>query len=213
MKRRVFVVDYGLGNLFSVRQACEQLGCEVTVGNSPGQLLDSDCAILPGVGAFPDAMENIRSFGLESALVDFVASGKPMMGVCLGMQLLFSRSEEFGQVEGLGLIPGVVRKFEFPNRADNSIKIPQVQWNRIWPARPWSGSPLQKTEPGKHMYFVHSFYAVPDDPEHTLSVTTYGGIRYCSSVSHGNIFATQFHPEKSGLDGVAIYGEWLSLNP
>lgn len=212
MKRRVVIIDYQLGNLFSVRQACEKLGCEVTVSNSPDLLLAADFAILPGVGAFSDAMDNMRSFGLSQAVQEYVASGKPLMGVCLGMQLLFSYSEEFGHTEGLGLIPGSVRKFHFTGPASKEYKVPQIQWNRIEPSRSWGDTPLQYTGRGDFMYFVHSFYVVPDDPAHTLSHTTYGGMRYCSSVMHRNVFATQFHPEKSGLRGVGIYEQWLALN-
>jgi len=212
MKHRVVIIDYQLGNLFSVRQACEQLGCDVTVSSSPEGLLDADFAILPGVGAFSDAMDNMRSFGLARAVHEYVSSGKPLMGVCLGMQLLFSHSEEFGHTEGLGLIPGAVRKFDFSGPAKEEYKVPQIQWNRIEPSRPWEGTPLQGTGSGDFMYFVHSFYVVPEDPSHILSHTSYGGMRYCSAVLHGNVFATQFHPEKSGLRGVGIYDHWLKMN-
>jgi glutamine amidotransferase len=212
MKRHVVIIDYQLGNLFSVRQACEQLGCDVTVSSSPEVLLDADFAILPGVGAFSNAMDNMRSFGLTGAVHEYVSSGKPLMGLCLGMQLLFSHSEEFGHTEGLGLIPGAVRKFDFSGPDGRAYKVPQIQWNRIEPSRSWEGTPLQCTASGDFMYFVHSFYVLPEDPSHILSRTTYGGMDYCSAVLHGNVFATQFHPEKSGLRGVGIYDQWLSLN-
>lgn len=212
MKAKVVIIDYELGNLFSVKQACEYLGFEVRVSNNRQELLNADYAILPGVGAFADAMINLEKADLVSGIREYVASGKPFMGVCLGLQLLLSGSDEFGYNSGLGLIPGTVQKFTAQQQDGAALKVPQIQWNKIMPGNPWQGTPLQCCKPGDYMYFVHSYYARPDDPAHVLSQTRYGNLTYCSSVIHQNIFATQFHPEKSGLYGINIYREWFQLN-
>lgn len=212
MKHRVVIIDYHLGNLFSVKQACEHLGCDVTISSSKDDLLEADYAILPGVGAFSDAMKNLHEFGLVDGIREYVATGKPLMGVCLGLQLMLSHSTEFGQTEGLDLIPGRVEKFDFSSRNDNVFKVPQIQWNTIAESRPWKDTPLQCCKSGDFMYFVHSYYVIPSDDADVLSQSSYGGLKYCSSILHRNIFATQFHPEKSGLYGVNIYAEWLKIN-
>jgi glutamine amidotransferase len=208
------IIDYQLGNLFSVRQACLHLGYEPFVSSSPDDLAKSDFAILPGVGAYGDAMKNLDEFGLTRAIRDHAAQGKPLMGVCLGLQLLLTGSEEFGQTKGLDLIPGVVRKFPVQHLGDSTLKVPQIQWNTI--SEPsggtWSGTPLDVCQNGDHMYFVHSYYAEPADPAACLSMTEYGNVRYCSSVNKGSVFATQFHPEKSGEHGIAIYRRWFALH-
>lgn len=214
MKHKVAIIDYQLGNLFSVKQACEHLGYDAVISSDKNVLLDADYAILPGVGAFADAMENLDKLGLAEGICEYINMGKPFMGVCLGLQLLLSHSEEFGDTKGLSLIPGKVKKFPVQEINDTAFKVPQIQWNIIQPPaeEKWTNTPLQCCKPGDYMYFVHSFYAVPDNKAHVLSTTKYGDLEYCSSVIHNNIFATQFHPEKSGLYGINIYKEWFQLN-
>lgn len=214
MSKKVVIIDYQLGNLFSVKQACEHLGYDASITTEPVELLEADYAILPGVGAFADAMKNLDSTGLTAAIKQYVQAGKPFMGVCLGLQLLLEESEEFGNTPGLGLIPGKVCKFKVQQVEGSVHKVPQIQWNKILEGQPgkWAGTPLQCCKPGDFMYFVHSYYAQPADQKFVLSATTYGTITYCSSVLHQNLFATQFHPEKSGLYGVNIYREWFNLN-
>lgn len=213
MSKKVVIIDYQLGNLFSVKQACEYLGHAAIISTSPEELLAADYAILPGVGAFADAMQNLGAFGLTSALHEYVKKGKPLMGVCLGLQLLLSESEEFGSTKGLDLIPGKVKKFPVQVVNESTYKVPQIQWNTI--SEPvkgkWENTPLQYCKPGDYMYFVHSFYAQPADDKFVLSRTMYGRREYCSAVIKDNVFATQFHPEKSGLYGVNIYKEWFAL--
>lgn len=211
MPKKVVIIDYQLGNLFSVKQACDYLGCITEITSDPEKLLLSDYAILPGVGAFSDAMTNLDEFGLSDSIKEFVKQGKPLMGVCLGLQLLLSNSEEFGTTTGLNLIPGTVQKFPIQTLNQRVYKVPQIQWNTIGePAQGrWSNTPLNVCKAGDFMYFVHSFYAVPENQEHIASVTAYGNLQYCSAVIKDNIFATQFHPEKSGLYGVNIYKAWL----
>lgn len=211
MSKKVVIIDYQLGNLFSVKQACDYLGYKTEISSEPEKLRHADYAILPGVGAFNDAMKNLNDFGLTAGISDYVKKGKPLMGVCLGLQLLLSNSEEFGNTIGLNLIPGVVKKFPIQTINQRIYKVPQIQWNTISEpvAGRWSNTPLSFCKTGDFMYFVHSFYAVPYHSEHIASVTAYGDLQYCSAVMKDNVFATQFHPEKSGLYGVNIYKAWF----
>lgn len=209
---KVAIVDYNAGNLFSVEQACKAVGLDPLITSKPEDLLGADALILPGVGAFGDAMNNLHELDLVEPLKDFTASGKPFMGICLGMQLLFSKSEEFGDYAGLNLVEGNVVKFSSVNNNGEKIKVPQLGWNQIaHPLRSqknWAGTPLEGIRNGEFMYFVHSFYACPLNSEDILSLTNYEGIEYCSAVKKNNIFATQFHPEKSAEEGLKIYRYW-----
>jgi imidazole glycerol-phosphate synthase subunit HisH len=200
------IIDYELGNLFSVRQACVNLGYDPIITADPDLVRKADALILPGVGAFGAAMETLRRCGLDTAIREAVKAGTPMMGVCLGMQLLLAESTEFGAGEGLGLVPGkIIRLPAAPGR-----KIPQIAWNQIQPAAvDWQHSPLAELQPAAYMYFVHSYYCAPDNPAIELTRTSYDGFSYCSALQHENLFATQFHPEKSAEMGLRIYRRWL----
>jgi glutamine amidotransferase len=211
---KVAIIDYEMGNLFSVRHACEAVGLEPVVTTDKNVLLGADAAILPGVGAFGAAMDNLRKLDLVSPILEFIASGKPFMGICLGMQLVFEESEEFGTHKGLGLVRGRVKRFSNGAEAGKAIKVPQIGWNRIAPPkdRPqaWKGTALGDVTPGEYMYFVHSYYTVPSDPQDALTITEYEGTEYCSAIKRGNLFASQFHPEKSAVEGLKIYRSWAS---
>jgi glutamine amidotransferase len=208
----VTIIDYQLGNLFSVRKACEMLGCPVAVSSDRKDLEAAGAVILPGVGAFGQAMENLHQLDLVQPLLDHVAAGKPLFGICLGLQLLFEESAEFGSPKGLGILRGSVRKLPVTD-----APVPQIGWNRIdpGPARPdaWQGTPLQDVPPSSWMYFVHSFYVDNADPEDALCATDYAGFQYTSAALKGSVFATQVHPEKSAHEGLQIYRHWLSSLP
>lgn len=210
--KKVSIIDYNLGNLFSVRQACLTLGFDAKITSDKKDVLASDYVILPGVGAFGDAINTLHDFDLISPIKDFIASGKPFMGVCLGLQLLFSESEEFGSYKGLNIIEGVVKKFPPKNKQGEVLKVPQIEWNQIFPAalERWEKSPLADCRSGDYMYFVHSYYVVPEGGENILSTTEYGGLTYCSSIIKNNVFACQFHPEKSGKHGLDIYRSFFN---
>lgn len=210
--KQVAIIDYQLGNLFSVRQACTYLGYDAEITTDKDLLGKADYAILPGVGAFGDAIRNLEKMDLVAPMRDHIAAGKPFMGVCLGLQLLFTESEEFGSHRGLNFIEGVVKKFPPTNGVNDVLKVPQIEWNQIFdtPQQPWQQTPLTHCSSGDFMYFVHSFYVQPRSANVVLSRTNYGGINYCSSIHSGNIFACQFHPEKSGLHGVNIYKNWFN---
>jgi glutamine amidotransferase len=214
-KLKVAIIDSDMGNLFSVKQACEYVGLDPIITSDVSEILAADRAILPGVGAFGDVMDILQKRALIKPIKQFINSGKPFMGICLGLQLLMSQSEEFGQHQGLDVIKGSVVKF--PERSNNGrvIKIPQIGWNHI--IKPefikeetWNESPLKDINNAEFMYFVHSYYAMPVDKEVILSVTQYEDTQYCSSLSWKNIFACQFHPERSGEEGLKIFKNWLN---
>lgn len=214
----VAVVDYGMGNLFSVKHACERVGLKATITASSQAILAADAVILPGVGAFGEAMAALENLGLVNALREVAASGKPLVGICLGMQLLMTESYEFGHHRGLRIVEGDVVRLEDTADASRKLKVPQVGWNSIHRegntalargrgpvSASWDDTPLDGLADGEYMYFVHSFYVRPLDPNIVLSVTRYGSSEFCSSLRSGNVFACQFHPERSGLHGLRVY--------
>lgn len=215
MTRTVAVVDYGMGNLRSVSQAvlhvARDSGVDVIVTSEPADVLGAERVVLPGQGAMPDCMRELRESGLLDAVLH-AAARKPLMGVCVGMQMLLGRSEE-GPTEGLGLIGGDVVRFRLDGRLQpdgSRCKVPQMGWNRVVQtgAHPmWSGVPDEA-----YFYFVHSFHARPSDPRHSVGETDYGS-RFTSALARDNIFATQFHPEKSARHGLALYRNFLHWNP
>ena len=215
MTRTVAVVDYGMGNLRSVSQAVMHVaqgsGVEVIVTSKPEEVFAAERVVLPGQGAMPDCMRELRESGLQDAVLH-AAAHKPLMGVCVGMQMLLSHSDE-GPTGGLGLIEGEVIRFGLEGRLQpdgSRYKVPQMGWNRVYQAQPhpvWAGVP-----DGAYFYFVHSFYARPSDPHHSAGETEYGS-RFTSALARDNIFATQFHPEKSAEHGLALYRNFLHWNP
>ena len=205
------IVDYGMGNLFSVKHACTKVGLTVSITSSLNEISQADALILPGVGAFGDAMTALHSRDLVQPIRDFAASGKLLVGICLGLQLLFSESHEFGYHKGMGLIEGSIERLETVSDGITPNKVPQVGWNQISVpdhlkvASGWLHSPLSGLKNGTYMYFVHSYYAKPVNLEAVLSYTRYGNTSFCSSVCVDNIVAFQFHPERSGVSGLSIY--------
>jgi glutamine amidotransferase len=212
---KVAIVDYALGNLFSVKHACDHVGLDGAITSCKNEVLAADAVILPGVGAFGDAMDNLRRLDLVSPLRDLAQAGKPLIGICLGQQLLMSESYEFGRHQGLSLFEGPVVRFENPQGPHSILKVPQVGWNRIHRppalsprlagADPWLDTPLQGIAEGESMYFVHSFYVQPADTSVVLSTTRYGHIEFCSGLRRENVIAFQYHPERSGVQGMRIY--------
>ena len=197
--RRISIVDYGMGNLFSVARAFSHLACEVTVTSDPAAVREAEAVLLPGVGAFAEAMARLDAAGLSGALRDRAAADRPLFGVCLGMQLLFAESAEYGRHAGLGVFHGAVS----PLPAASGLKIPHMGWNQV---RAVGDSPLLRGLDGEDFYFVHSF-AVPDSPE-AAGRTDYGE-SFVSAAARGAVAATQFHPEKSSAAGLALYRNWL----
>lgn len=213
MNRRVTIVDYGVGNISSVRRAFEHFGAAVTVANSPEDILQADRVVLPGVGAFSDGMAELKQRGLVDPIRAFVAFGRPFLGICLGMQMMLESSEEFGRHEGLGLIPGRVVAIPATGADGTPHKVPHTGWNKlIMPGNNrWQRSLLEQTVPGSSVYFVHSFAVIPDRPEHRLADCDYNGRVICAAVSSGSAFGCQFHPEKSAAVGLEIISKFLTF--
>ena len=211
-KNRIQIIDYRLGNLFSVLQACRKVGLDAFVSASPDELSDVDGILLPGVGAFGSAMKNLKDLGLLDPLREVVGQGKPLLGICLGMQLLFDRSEEFGDHAGLGLLPGVVRRLPVQFRSERKLRVPNIGWHRVRFAQNASSHPICRgVTDSQHMYFVHSLYADPEQNCDYLTTTEYGDLTYCSGVARDNIVGFQFHPEKSAAEGLQFYKNWADM--
>ncbi|RKP49796.1 imidazole glycerol phosphate synthase subunit HisH [Cohnella endophytica] len=197
----IAIIDYGMGNLHSVSKAVERLGCEVVVTSDPAMIAAADGAILPGVGAFGDAMANLRDTGLIDVVKQYAASGKPLLGICLGMQLLFTESEEHGVHQGLDLLPGRVVRFQ------GDYKVPHMGWNELTFKQE---SPLfEGVEPG-HVYFVHSYHVLPEQSSDLLAVTDYHQ-PVTAIVGRGSVYGMQFHPEKSSALGMALLRRFVDL--
>ncbi|HIO72107.1 MAG TPA: imidazole glycerol phosphate synthase subunit HisH [Flavobacteriales bacterium] len=210
----VAVIDYGLGNLLSVRRALEHCGATVTVTSDPNTILSAPRVVLPGVGAFAHGMTELRSRGLDTIVRKVSAQGSILLGICLGMQMLLDRSVEFGNTEGLGIIPGSVVPVPSTTTNGFSQKIPHIGWNNlVLPPgfENWEESLLQKVKPGEAVYFVHSFMAVPKNPRHCIANCLYGGVPVPAIIGQDNIYGCQFHPEKSGAVGLKILRRFLSL--
>jgi imidazole glycerol-phosphate synthase subunit HisH len=213
--KTVAVVDYGMGNLRSVSQAvrfaAQGSGYDVVVTASPEEVRAAERVVLPGQGAMPDCMRELRESGLQESVLD-AAANKPLFGVCVGMQMLLDMSHE-GPTDGLGLIHGEVTRFELAGRLQDDgsrYKVPQMGWNRVRQAQPhpvWGAVADESW-----FYFVHSFYARPSDQRHSVGEADYGG-RFTAAIARDNIFATQFHPEKSADQGLALYRNFLQWNP
>jgi glutamine amidotransferase len=208
--RSVVVVDYDLGNLFSVCRALENVGGAPTVSGDPDQILGAERVLLPGVGAFANGMNGLRERGLIEPLKHFAKTGRPLLGVCLGMQLLLSVGEEFGEYEGIGLIPGRVKKLEPHDAAGQALKLPHIGWNSLRPEGDgWARTPLEGLAPDSPVYFVHSYAPQPERPGDALASCEYGATRFCAAVRRDNVSGCQFHPEKSGPAGLAILARFL----
>jgi len=211
--RPVAIVDYGLGNLHNVRRACEAVGLATKITSSPEEVRCSAAAILPGVGAFGDAISTLNASGLSQGLRELVDSGKPLFGICLGFQLLMTESSEFGHHRGLDIIQGSVIRLNAPRDDEGRLKVPHVGWNRIWKTNPYAMSDsrpqtlLDAIADGEYMYFVHSFVVVPSQANTIVSTTHYGDVEFCSSARRGNVFGCQYHPERSGVEGLKMYAQ------
>jgi glutamine amidotransferase len=211
-KKKVVIIDYQLGNLFSVKQACDTVGMNAEISSRKEDVLTADALILPGVGAFNEAMTNLSKLGLDVVIKQKVMNGTPIFGICLGQQLLFTESEEFGTGMGLNLIPGVIKRF--PEILENrKIKVPHIAWNTIYKSNiNWETTALKDLVNDDFMYFIHSYYVQPEDKSCVLTLTDYDSIEFCSSILDNNIFATQFHPEKSADKGISIYRNWAKIH-
>jgi glutamine amidotransferase len=200
----ITILDYGMGNLRSVEKAFQKIGAKVKVSNSPKDVKDASSIVLPGVGAFKDCMENLERLGLTTPIIESIKQGKPYLGICLGMHILFEESSEFGIHKGLGIFKGNVPKFQSGN-----LKIPHMGWNKV---NLLNNTPLfEGIEDGQYFYFVHSYYVAPKDEQIIAGTTQYGGT-FTSMIHKDNIYAVQFHPEKSQKIGLKILENFVKIN-
>jgi glutamine amidotransferase len=215
-ERRVVIADYGVGNLLSAQRAFAHCGGEVVLTGDPRAVAEADRLVLPGVGAFAHCVRALETYGLIEPVKSFVASGRPMIGICVGMQMLFEGSEEFGRHLGLGFLTGWIKRIPDTDASGTEHKIPHIGWNALsLPEETngdrWSETILNGVTPGTEVYFVHSYTAWPENAQHRLADVEYGGRRISAAVQKDNIFGTQFHPEKSGPAGLRIIDSFLKL--
>jgi imidazole glycerol-phosphate synthase subunit HisH len=209
MTTRVAVVDYGIGNVFSVCNALKAVGADVQLTRSFADIRAADRLILPGVGAFARAMEAINQFGLGSVISEYVATGKPFLGICIGMQVLMEKSSEFGDHKGLGFIAGSVERVASANPKGERVRVPNIGWSTLREDQPFDGTPLSVTG-GDAVYFVHSYHCQPSDEKHLLASVDYDGVKVTAAIRRDNIMGVQFHPERSGPAGKRILDSFVN---
>lgn len=192
------IVDYAAGNVRSVQRACQRVGMEAEISANPEVVLAADKLIFPGVGSAESAVDTLKARGLDEAIVQYYASGKPLLGICIGLQIALEHTEE-GNKTCLGIVEGACERFDF---TDRSIKVPHIGWNEVTPER--SHPMLADIRSGDEFYFVHSYFARPLHKEDVLGTTDYGDVTFCSIIGRDNLIATQFHPEKSGEPGLKL---------
>lgn len=210
--KTVTVVDYGSGNLLSVSRALECCGAIPKLSYDPAEIESAERLVLPGVGAFADGMRGLHAHGLVEPIRRYAASGRPLLGICLGMQMLVTSSEEFGEHQGLNIIPGRVRPIPRVAVDGSPLKSPQIGWSDLLvpDGHSWSDSILRDTPPATSVYLVHSYAVDPDNRAHVLAECNYGGHEVTAAIQHGNVFGCQFHPEKSGQAGLRILASFAA---
>jgi imidazole glycerol-phosphate synthase subunit HisH len=208
----VTVLDYGIGNQLNVLRALEHCGASVKVVQQASAAdIDAERLVLPGVGAFGDGMAELRSRGFDDLVKRFAQTGRPFLGICVGMQVMFDASEEMGEHAGLGLLPGRVRAVPAVGAGGKPHRIPHIGWRPLEPSAPWEGTILADVQPRERVYFVHSFAAVPSDEAVRLGHVDYDGVTICASVHRDNLYGCQFHPERSAETGLNVLRRFLKL--
>ena len=212
LSKKITIIDYGCGNILNLARAIKFIGYEVDITHDKDKIINSSYVILPGVGAFGNAMKQIEKYNLHNTILEYAKSNKPLLGICLGMQILLTVSYEFGVHKGLGLIEGKVIKIS--NEKNKEIKIPHMGWNEIYPnnnKKEWKNKILKNSSIGKSFYFVHSFVCITKDYDSTIAVCNYSDISIPAVVVTGNVFGCQFHPEKSADNGLAVLKNFCEI--
>lgn len=214
MSNKITLLDYGMCNLLNVARAFEHIGAEVKIATKPQEAINADRLVVPGVGAFKDSVAEVRRLGFDDTICQFVTTGRPFLGICVGMQMLFDASEEFGEHQGLGILSGKVTKISNTTTANEPQRVPHIGWNHLVKpesGRAWNNSLLKQFEnKSPAMYFVHSFAANPAEDADRLADCIYGGYRICAAVQRNNVVATQFHPERSGKLGLNLLEAFMA---
>ena len=218
-RKKLTVIDYGMGNLFNVIRAFESIDCDVKITKDKNTIINSDRLLLPGVGAFEDGIKDLKSNNLDDVIKEFSETGRPLLGICLGMHLLMTCSEENGLHHGLDIIKGKVVRFKDPIKKTENYKIPQIGWNELIPANnptktmnsPWSDTILKGFDDKIYMYFLHSYFVVPEKKEICIAQTLYGRDLFCSVYKQDQIYGCQYHPERSGEQGLTILKNFINL--
>lgn len=215
MTEKLIVVDYGIGNVFSVCNALKKIGVEPELTRDLSAIRDADRVILPGVGAFARAMDALRSYGLDETLARYVETGRPFLGICIGMQVLLDTSLEFGEHQGLGFIPGKVERIQDTTPDGEKLAVPHISWAQISNTHDadhgaWQTSPLAGYEDDHYYYFVHSFHTRPASSDHVLATAKYGGNDITAAIRRDNILGYQFHPERSGQAGLDVLKQFTT---
>lgn len=215
-KRIITVVDYGRGNLFSVRQALEKCGASVILASTPEEIISADRLVLPGVGAFADGMHGLRELGLVDSIRSLADTGRPFLGICLGMQMMLDIGFEFGEYEGLGILPGSVSRILDTDTAGNPLKIPHIGWESLHQnsvmENGWRSTILEGITENDKFYFVHSFAANPKSAQNLLATCQYGGREISAVIRENNLYGCQFHPEKSSSSGLKVLNNFVNLS-
>lgn len=207
----IAIIDYGMGNLRSVQKGFEKVGCPAQITSDPAVVQEAERVVLPGVGAFRDCMYNLEQGGFIEPILKVIAEGRPFLGICLGLQLLFSESEEFGLHAGLGVIPGRVVRFPSEmHEAGERLPVPHMGWNQLHFTQPAAPPLFRGINEGANVYFVHSYYVKPDD-DRVIAATCSYGIEFCAAICRDNLMATQFHPEKSQALGLTMLKNFSAM--
>ena len=210
MSLKIVIINYEIGNIRSILNAFQKIGITPILSRNQKEILSADGIVLAGVGAFSHAMQNLQKYSLLDTIKEYAKTNKPLLGICLGMQMLLDESEEFGTTEGIGLISGRVIKLPTKNRKHE--KLPHVSWNEITPKRiDWKNTILNNINSKSDMYFIHSYVTIPDDENQILSTTIYSDYEFCSSIKKDNIYGCQFHPEKSAKEGLKIIKNFVNI--
>lgn len=209
-KQKIIIIDYGIGNVRSISNCLKKIGYKSELTSDHNKILSADKLILPGVGAFKKGMDNLILRGLDETIVEYVNKGKPLLGICLGMQMIMTESQEFGVTKGLNLIQGKVIKLKSSNK---NLILPHVSWNELLEPEmnTWKDTILENHNSYDSTYFVHSFVACPENKNNILSYSNYSGISFCSSIYNNMVFGVQFHPEKSGEAGMKILDNFINI--